>query len=108
MHFFIIEPKIPPTITPENTVYKVKQNDDVTVNLKFIASPKPTVEWYQSKNILKKSPKLSPTFDEQSASLTIRKIVDTDAGEYTVKVFNEYGTAEVSITIIIMRKLLFT
>lgn len=62
------------------------------------------MEWYHSKNILKKSPKLSPTYDEQSASLTIKKIVDNDAGEYTVKVFNDYGTAEVSISVVIMRK----
>lgn len=51
---------------------------------------------------MKKSPRITKTSDEQSASLTIKKVVDEDVGEYTVKIKNPCGEVEANLTLIIM------
>lgn len=99
------EPKTPPIIISdkEQTV-KVKENDDVTLTIKYTGVPQPDAEWKTSKKVLVKSNRVIPTIDEQSASLTIRKVVEEDEDEYTVKLKNPVGEAEASLHLVIMRK----
>lgn len=66
--------------------------------------PTPEAEWYKSKTIMLPSPKAEQTFDEQSATLTIKKVSNEDAGSYTIKLRNECGEVEAALTLIIMRK----
>lgn len=87
-----------------NKVYKVRKDEDITFVVKFNATPKPDVEWTVSENIITKSPRIEPKTDEQSASLTIRKIVETDAGDYNIRLRNVCGEAETSLKIIYMSK----
>lgn len=47
------------------------------------------------------------TIDEQSATLTIKKVVDEDAGEYTIKLKNVCGEAEANLTLVIMSNVFF-
>lgn len=94
--------KMPPTILENDKVYRVKQNDDITLTVKFNATPQPEAEWTVSKKIIKKSARLQPTVDEHSASLTIKKVVDNDEGQYTIKLKNDCGEAEASLNLIIM------
>lgn len=96
----------PPTLTldDKDKIYKVKENDDVTFRVKLSGTPKPEAEWYTSGKVVKKSPRIAKTSDEQSASLTIKKVVDEDVGEYTVKIKNPCGEAEANLTLIIMSK----
>lgn len=100
--------KSAPVITLDdlNKTYKVRENDDVTFVVKFTATPKPEAEWTVSKNIIKKSPRIEPKITESSASLTIQKIVETDAGDYTIKLKNTCGEVETSLTVIYMSKLI--
>lgn len=97
----------PPTLTldDKDKVYKVKENEDVTFTVKLSGTPKPEAEWFASGKVVKKSPRIAKTSDEQSASLTIKTVVDEDVGEYTVKIKNPCGEAEANLTLIIMSKL---
>lgn len=88
-----------------NKTYKVKQNDDVTFVVKFNAQPKPEGDWTVNGNVVKKSTRFEPTITDQSASLTIRKIVETDAGEYTIRLKNVCGEAETSLRVVYMSKI---
>lgn len=88
----------------KDKVYKVKENEDVTFRIKLSGTPKPEAEWYTSGKVVKKSPRIAKTTDEQSASLTIKKVVDEDVGEYTIKAKNPCGEAEANLTLIIMSK----
>lgn len=88
----------------KDKVYKVCENEDVTFNVKVSGVPTPEIEWTQSKKIIKKTPRITPTFDEQSAQLTIRKVSSDDEGEYTIRLKNPSGEAEANLTLIIMRK----
>lgn len=90
----------------KDKIYKVKENEDVTFTVKLSGTPKPEAEWFASGKVLKKSPRIAKTADEQSASLTIKKVVDEDVGEYTVKVTNPCGEAEANLTLVIMSKFL--
>lgn len=89
----------------KDKIYKVRENEDVTFTVKLSGTPKPDAEWFASGKVVKKSPRIAKTSDEQSASLTIKKVVDEDVGEYTVKVKNPCGEAEANLTLIIMSKL---
>lgn len=42
---------------------------------------------------------------EESASLTIKKVEESDAGTYTLRLKNPVGEASAEMTLIIMRKL---
>jgi hypothetical protein len=87
-----------------NKTYRVKQDDEVTFNVKFTATPKPDVEWTVSEKVIKKSDRHEPRINDQSASLTIRRIVETDAGDYTVKLKNIVGEVETSLKVIYMKQ----
>lgn len=97
---------MPPTLNldDKDKVYKVCENEDVTFNVKVSGVPTPDVEWSQSKKIITKTPRTTPTFDEQSAQLTIRKVQSDDEGEYTIRLSNPSGEAEANLKLVIMRE----
>lgn len=97
--------KMPPTIIldDKDREYKVKEGDDVTFNIKYSGTPKPEAEWSVAKTVVKKSPTKSYKVEEDSASLTIKKVKEVDAGNYTIKLKNECGEAEATLTLIIMK-----
>lgn len=90
-----------------NKTYKVKKDDDVTFVVKFNAQPKPEGEWTVNETIVKKSNRIEPNINDQSASLTIKKIVETDAGDYVIRLKNVCGEAETSLKVIYMSKMEF-
>lgn len=92
----------PPKITPEQKEYKVKENDDVTLEVKFTGKPQPTDEWTVNGKVIKKSKKMSKTVTENSASLTIFKTQEEDEGNYTVKLTNPIGEDSTDIKVIFM------
>lgn len=85
-------------------MHKVRENSDVTFTLKLSGTPKPETEWYKSQKIIKKIPRIVRSSDDQSTSLTIKNVVETDVGEYVVRARNPRGEAEASLTLIIMSK----
>lgn len=88
-------------------MYKVQENEDVTFTVKLSGVPAPTAEWFQSGKLVKKSAKALPTYDEKDAQLTVRKVVDKDAGDYTIRLKNSCGEVEANLKLIIMRKLTY-
>lgn len=98
--------KSAPSIALEDIerIYKVRNEEDVTVNIKFSATPKPEVEWFVSGTLVKPSKRLEIKSSDNTASLTIKKVVEEDAGSYTVKLRNSCGEAETSLQIIFMSK----
>lgn len=105
---YTLDIQLPPTLSldDKDKIYKVCENEDVTFTIKLTGTPTPEAEWYQSKKVLVKSPKITKTIDEQSATLTIKKVVDEDAGDYTIKLKNVCGEVEADLTLIIMSELL--
>lgn len=87
-----------------NKTYRVKNDDEVTFTIKFNATPKPECDWTTSERIIKKSERHEPSVNEQSASLTIRKIIESDGGDYTIKLRNFCGEVETSLKVIYMSK----
>lgn len=90
-----------------NKIYKVRKDEDVTFIVKFQATPKPDVEWTTSESIVKKSNRVEPNVTDSSASLTIKKFVETDAGDYKIKLKNVCGEVETSLKVIFMSKFFF-
>jgi hypothetical protein len=83
-------------------IYKVREEEDVTVNIRFNAHPKPEAEWTFEDKTIKTSKKISKQVNDQSAELTIRKVVEEDDGTYCLKLKNVCGEAETSFRIVYM------
>lgn len=95
---------MPPTIHLKKNVYKVRESEDVTFTIPFSGTPKPEAEWFTSGTVVKSTPRTKKTLGEDSASLTIKKVVDDDAGEYTIKLKNPVGDVQASLTLVILSK----
>ncbi|XP_059620360.1 titin-like [Phlebotomus argentipes] len=93
----------PPSVTVNQKAYKVRKDESVTFTVKLAGTPKPTVEWYTSGKVVKKSPRVFKEFDEESASLTIKKVVESDEGDYTIRVTNPSGEVEATVHLTITR-----
>ncbi|XP_054276640.1 titin-like [Macrosteles quadrilineatus] len=95
--------EIAPRIKEAPKEYKVKKGEDVTIEVKFTASPPPTDEWTVNGTLIKKSKKVDYTISEESASLTIKKVEEVDVGSYTLRLKNTIGEAFAEMTLIIMQ-----
>lgn len=102
LFIFFLENQVPPTIQLKQTVYKVRENEDVSFTIPFTGTPKPEAEWTTSGTVVKNTPRKKQTLSEESACLTIKKVADEDAGEYTVKLSNPVGDAHAALTLIIL------
>lgn len=102
-----IENQTPPTLLVKEKVYKVRENEDVTFTIPFGGTPKPDVEWFTSGKLVKNDSRKKKTTGEDSATLTIKKVVDEDAGEYTIKLENPIGDVQADLTLIILSKFNF-
>uniref|UniRef100_A0A8D8G2B6 Titin n=2 Tax=Culex pipiens TaxID=7175 RepID=A0A8D8G2B6_CULPI len=96
--------KVAPTIFDDTRTYTIRKEEDVTFNVKFNATPKPEAEWYVNEKLIIPSPRYVSKVGEETASLTIRKVVESDAGEYTVRLANECGDASASFTLIVKKQ----
>ncbi|KAJ8898143.1 hypothetical protein PR048_003503 [Dryococelus australis] len=83
-------------------VYKVKKGEDVTVEVKYTATPPPEDEWSVNGTVVKKSKKVTQTLGEDSASLTIKKVEELDIGSYTLRLSNNCGECSAELTLILM------
>lgn len=100
---FIAVDEMPPKIKKDTPkLYKVKKNEDVDITVKFAASPKPTDEWTVNGKVITKSNRVKPTMDEKSATLTIKKFVEEDVGDYVLKLANSIGDASVTIKVVMI------
>lgn len=85
-------------------VYKVREHEDVTFTITFSGAPKPEAEWFTSDTVVKNDTRKKKTINEDSATLTIKKVVDEDAGDYTIRLKNPVGDAEADLKLIIMSR----
>lgn len=96
------EIRTPPVLHLKERVYKVRENEDVTFTVPFSGTPKPEAEWTVSDTVIKNTPRKKKTIDEGAATLTIKKVVDDDAGEYTIRLKNPVGDVAASLQLIIL------
>uniref|UniRef100_A0A1A9UCU1 Titin n=1 Tax=Glossina austeni TaxID=7395 RepID=A0A1A9UCU1_GLOAU len=94
----------PLIISDKQQTIKVKEDEEVALSVKYSGIPQPQAEWSTSKKVIVKTQRTVPTIDEQTASLTIKKVVSEDEGEYVVKLTNPVGEAEATVHLVITRK----
>lgn len=104
-NYYFTEPQLSPTLNVEKTIYKVRENEDVTFVIPFSGTPTPEIEWFISNTVVKNDSRKKKTTNDEAATLTIKKVVDDDAGEYTIKAKSPVGDVEANIKLIIMSKL---
>ncbi|CAH1395279.1 unnamed protein product [Nezara viridula] len=91
-----------PKIQVAEKTYKVQRGEDVEIVVKFTGTPKPSAEWSVNGTVIIPNKRISSKVEEDSATLTIKKVVDTDVGNYVVKLKNSVGEASAELTLIII------
>ncbi|KAK0181094.1 hypothetical protein PV327_003406 [Microctonus hyperodae] len=95
----------PPKISMESPKkYKVKKDHDVDMTVRFSASPKPVDEWTVDRRVVTMSKRIIKTINDESATLSIKKVQNDDMGNYTLKLFNTHGEATTEIELLIGRE----
>lgn len=93
-----------PRIIDYNSEYRIKRSSDVTISVQYEGTPQPNDEWVVNSKIIKKSKHTKPSIDSANASLTIKKVENTDAGTYKLRLVNSCGEAEIEINVIVLGK----
>lgn len=97
----------PPVLHLKEKVYQIKENEDLTITIPFSGTPKPEAEWFVGDTVIKPSSRKNKTTEENSATLTIKKVVNEDAGDYTIRLKNPVGDVEAALTLIVLSKFFF-
>jgi len=74
----------------------VLEGKEAKLSLRFIGYPQPEVEWLFNGQKLDKSELIDATFDGEQASLLLRATRPEHSGQYTCRLFNKFGLAEVT------------
>lgn len=101
--FAVVE--YPPKILGYENKYRVKRGGDVALQVQYEAVPQPNDEWVVNSKIIKKTKHTKPTIDSKSASLTIKKVENTDAGTYRLRLENNCGETTVEIGLVVIGEL---
>lgn len=85
--------------SPAKFIQKIKsvesvENETISFNIKIAGNPKPTIKWMKNDHELKIDNKHIKMIEEENNSylLTIDHITKDDAGKYSCKITNEYGS----------------
>lgn len=86
----------------EHKIYKVRNGENVTFNIKYKGTPTPTFVWTCNNTVVLPSRRFQPKIEEEYVSLTIRTIEKEDMGNYKIKLTNNCGEASAELTLIII------
>nr|VZI40615.1 unnamed protein product [Spirometra erinaceieuropaei] len=90
----------------EDTII-LKAGASTVVEVPFMASPKPTVEWTWKSPVegsQPTTPRFKPDVAPGLTSLPLGKVKREDAGDYTVVIANELGESTVTVHLIVLDK----
>ncbi len=91
---FVLSPGIPPKIEAAPQDISIESGKVLTVACAFTGDPTPCIEWSHSGKTLSSkgdSGRLQIDTSQDVTTLVISRVKETDAGAYTLKLFNEFG-----------------
>ncbi len=91
---FVLSPGIPPKIEAAPQDISIESGKVLTVACAFTGDPTPCIEWSHSGKTLSSkedSGRLQIDTSQDVTTLVISGVKETDAGAYTLKLFNEFG-----------------
>lgn len=86
----------------KDRVQKRVSGEDVTFTVKISGTPKPDIQWYINEYLITPSHKFITSRDDENANLTIKKLEPEDENHYTVKVKNDHGEVEESVSLLVI------
>ncbi|XP_067124006.1 muscle M-line assembly protein unc-89-like, partial [Centruroides vittatus] len=100
----------PAKFTQKMKSVETVEEETITFNVKIAGNPKPNVKWMKDDQELKIDNKHFKVTEEESNSyvLTIDHIVKDDAGKYSCKITNEYGSDQADANLTVAGKPSFT
>lgn len=88
----------------EERILKRLPGEDATFKIKISGTPKPSVEWNINGTVLVPNDRLIPQVENEFATLTLRKIVPEDGNNFVIRIQNEHGTVEETVSLIVISK----
>ncbi|XP_026819249.1 muscle M-line assembly protein unc-89-like [Rhopalosiphum maidis] len=97
------EDGIKPTFTERPIITQTEDSRNVIIECRLVGDPKPTVQWYHGKNIVKGSKYSSSLNVDQKlyylAKLEINNTEETDSGEYRAEAINVHGKCVANVNL---------
>lgn len=93
-----------PKITKPVNAVVGKADEDIVLEVEFVGSPTPKVEWFRNNKTIKPTKEYEIKTDDQKTTLVIRKTAKHKSGKYEVKVTNPKGEAKSSGSVVIEEK----
>lgn len=93
---------IPPSVSVPDKIIKVLTGEDASFRVKITGTPEPITEWFVDGNLVVPNNRNVFTNEDQYVNFTLRKVTPTDENIYTIKVHNEYGDVEESVSLVII------
>jgi hypothetical protein len=98
---------VPPKLMVDRDFQDViimKTNSSKIIEVPFVASPMPKVTWAYNDGKIPDTKRITEQTIRGMTSLTISRAVRTDAGDYTLKIENKFGTVNLSVKVKVLGK----
>lgn len=80
------------------------EDDSFKLVYKVSGEPKPTITWFRNNKEIPLDNRLTTTFNGLASTLSFKTVALDDAGNYTCKIKNEYGSTECSADVSVEKK----
>ncbi|KAM4796723.1 neural cell adhesion molecule 2 isoform 2-T2 [Rhinophrynus dorsalis] len=90
----IVIVNVPPAILPQQRSFNATadRQEDITIFCRATGSPKPHISWYRNGKMVEENDKYA--LRDDNTELTIRNIINRDAGSYICRATNKAGFTE--------------
>ncbi|KAL5273793.1 unc-22.2 family protein [Megaselia abdita] len=83
---------------------KVRAGEPINIDIPISGAPTPTIEWVRGASKLAETPRISMLTNPERTVLRIEDSLRSDAGKYTIKASNEFGSDHADIEVIVVDK----
>ena len=81
--------------------FSLQRGDKLRVRVSITGSPAPKITWIKDGETIEESFRCEVTLNDGEATLLLHDVEKTDAGEYEIKVENEFGTDSGTFSVVV-------
>lgn len=86
----------------EERTLKRLPGESATFKVKISGTPKPEVQWNVNGVVILPSDRIIPNIENEFATLTLRKILPEDECDYIIRIHNEHGEVEETVSLVVI------
>lgn len=90
----------------EERTLKRLPGESATFKVKISGTPNPEVQWNVKGVVILPSNRIIPNIDNEFATLTLKNIMPEDECEYIIRIHNEHGEVEETVSLVVISKII--